>query len=676
MALCYVLSGLLHAGLLLLLVRWFEPRPRPPRDEITYLDLTLPDEERPSADEAHRDPEQPRPRDRPRPDLPDPEEKKKRKEKDEPDIELEELEKPEEEEEEKPEEEKPEEKPPEEQEPVHFVLEQLKMVEQPDELDEKDVPEEYNYLSNVNRAVEKETRSKVSNLERDAVKPEAHQIEPSPVQDQGTADAQKVAQAQEQESKLEKKATDRKPSTEERRTEQNDPQRQSLLSMRELERRDHQIPQESYEALASEAADGQLRPNQEQMAAVTGQEQQAKVDRKDKKIQTKLSKNDLDALYGKDPHAKKNVESQRQSKTPGVWEQARAHWQSPLENMVPEVQPGNQTALGSRKHPFARYIATMHRAIHDAWAWGFLEQLDTRGRDHPLNDYKLWTRVEIVLNGDGTIDSVKTVRFSGKLQFDAAAREIIHAVGPFPDPPREIISGNGKIYIHWTFHRDERACGTFGAQPFILDATGMGDRPDPNVEVQAGRGAESMPRLRRGGEKAGKKTVPDAPAPGPASPPGHAHGHGDDDGHAHGPGGHPEPPQGGGAGGGENAAATDPKVKKTADAWLYYFAEGAIDEVVGRSSLPFYSGDTVAARTRNELSDVLSTMHEEAKSAGRPKGSKVYTAAGLRKVFGSVPAGVAEGSNRIYALTKIGGEYVVLILEKKFGSWRVVGVTR
>ena len=48
--------------------------------------------------------------------------------------------------------------------PPDFEL-ALKMVEQPDELDEKDAPEEFDYLSNVNRDVKEETRARVTNLE-------------------------------------------------------------------------------------------------------------------------------------------------------------------------------------------------------------------------------------------------------------------------------------------------------------------------------------------------------------------------------------------------------------------------------------------------------------------------------------------------------------------------------
>ncbi|MBV1858166.1 MAG: hypothetical protein KUG77_07115, partial [Nannocystaceae bacterium] len=60
----------------------------------------------------------------------------------------------------------------------------------------------------------------------------------------------------------------------------------------------------------------------------------------------------------------------------------------------------------------------------------------------------------------------------------------------------------------------------------------------------------------------------------------------------------------------------------------------------------------------------------------KPKKPKLFTAAGLRKVFGSVPAGVSEGQARVYGLTKIGGDFLILILEKKFGAYKVVGITR
>ncbi|MEM7156225.1 MAG: TonB C-terminal domain-containing protein [Myxococcota bacterium] len=104
----------------------------------------------------------------------------------------------------------------------------------------------------------------------------------------------------------------------------------------------------------------------------------------------------------------------------------------------------------------------MHRPIHEVWAWGVLERLEAEERSHPLNDRDLWTRVEIVVGSEGRIENVTTIRFSGDAGFDEVARLSVHASGPYPTPPEGIRSGNGKVYVHWTFHRDERACGTSG----------------------------------------------------------------------------------------------------------------------------------------------------------------------------------------------------------------------
>lgn len=573
-------------------------------------------------------------------------------------------------EEKKPEEKKPEEPKPEEPEPpkekIDFELLQLKMVEQLEEKDEKESPDDAHYLSNINRDVTEETRAEITNLQKDADKARASQQEPSQEPAKGMADQDKIAETREQKSQLAQEAPKVKVSPETRIPEQNDPKPKSLLSMRDLKPREHAPEMLKHEAAADAAASGELAPDQKAQAAVMQRErqQQGASDTKSPVLRFKLSQMEMNALFGRDIAEKRDLISQRQSKKKGVWEEARELYQSPLENMVPEVRPGNQTALRSRKHPFAQFIATMHRTIHDKWAFGFLEQLDGMGRSHALNKPELWTRVEIVLNSDGTLDKLRTVRFSGNTQFDNAAREIVRNAGPFPQPPREILSGNGKVYIHWAFHRDERACGTFGAEPFILDNAGQGERPDPNRAVRpAGSESEAIASRRLA-----RQLGPAAPGPeGPAAPSNHNHEHGPGDGHSH----EAEPSEPAERG----ADAADPEAGKTADAWLKIFAARDAARLAARASLPFMVGDQVVARTRDELQAVLQAMLDEA-GGGTPGASEVLTAAGLRKRFGSVPAGVQEGLGRNYALSKIKGEPFILILERRFGDWRVVGVAR
>jgi len=661
LAACLLLSLGLNTSALLVAERWWSNRERPEREkqappESEPIEIALEDVELPP--ELVEKPEPPEP------EPPEPEKKKP-----EPEIDFEELEEPEPEPEPEPEEEEPPEEEEEQERPPDFELTQMKMVEQPDELDEEQDVEDADFLSNINNSTPENTQAEITNLQKDAVDPKASQVEPSDAQEVGTADEEVIAQDQSQESRLDRQAPKEKVSPQDARPEQNDPKPKSLLAMRELEHRDHEMAQEEHEAVVDEADDGVLQSDQAEQASIAPQDQQARIDKKDETYKFKLSQDQLEALYGKDKVARRDTESAKESKTQGVWEKQRERYQSPLENFVPEVQPGNQTALRSRKHPFAQYIAQMHRKIHEAWGWGFLNQLDGRSNNHPLNDYELWTRVEIVLNSDGTIDKVITVRHSGKTAFDAAAREIVFATGPYPNPPESIRSPNGKIYMHWAFHRDQRACGTFGATPFILDGSAAGgDRPDPSRTVKAGK--ENMRRLRRKPKASG----PEGPAAPPASG-GHDHDHDHDSEGSDEPREPSAPASRPSLTPDASEMVGDPEAQKHANAWLAYFHKKAVDRVVAKSTLPFKSGSQVVARTRNELAELVRTMVDEAEG-NKPKKPKIFTAAGLRQVYGSVPAGVSEGSGNVYALTKVGGDYLILVLEKKFGAYKVVGIAR
>jgi hypothetical protein len=189
----------------------------------------------------------------PEPEKPRPKLKEKDKEKPK-ELPLEpepEPEKPPEPEQPKPEPEPEPEKP---QEKIDFELQQLKMVEQMEDKDEKDAPDDAHYLSNINRDVTEETRSEVSNLHKDADKAKASQSEPSKDPEKGHADENKIAELKEQKSQLAQQAPKVKVSPVEQRPEQNDPKPKSLLSMRDLPKREHSAEMLKNEAQASEAA--------------------------------------------------------------------------------------------------------------------------------------------------------------------------------------------------------------------------------------------------------------------------------------------------------------------------------------------------------------------------------------------------------------------------------------
>ena len=153
------------------------------------------------------------------------------------------------------------------------------------------------------------------------------------------------------------------------------------------------------------------------------------------------------------------------------WREFRAA----IENYVPNVRPGNQTALNAAASPFANYIAGVHRRIHREFAHGFLRRLPG-GATSPFADRTLNSKLEIILNRDGTVHRVGVVKPSGFLLFDQGAFRSVMRGQPYPEPPASILSGDGRVYIHWGFYRNERQCGTFNAEPYILPNPPGGSR--------------------------------------------------------------------------------------------------------------------------------------------------------------------------------------------------------
>lgn len=145
------------------------------------------------------------------------------------------------------------------------------------------------------------------------------------------------------------------------------------------------------------------------------------------------------------------------------WQQFRAA----IENFTPSVRPGNQTALNTRASPFAAYLAAVHRRIHREFADEFLANRSRFGAV-PAATGDLHAILEIVFNPDGTLHRVGVARTSGVITFDHGAYAAVLDGQPYPSPPATIRSGDGRVYVHWGFHSNELACGTFNAQPYIL----------------------------------------------------------------------------------------------------------------------------------------------------------------------------------------------------------------
>lgn len=194
------------------------------------------------------------------------------------------------------------------------------------------------------------------------------------------------------------------------------------------------------------------------------------------------------------------------------WNEFRAA----IENFTPAVKPGSQTALNAAASPFASYIAAVHRRIHREYADRFLRNLPMFAGS-PYSDPTLVTKLEIVLNKDGSVHRVGIARSSGLLPFDFGAFNSVLRAQPFPPAPNSILSGDGRVYFHWGFYKNQRQCGTFNAEPYILPnppgtpvrRDGLTDGPDWDTVVPA----DARPTWRTNDEPDGSKEDPDEKRP-------------------------------------------------------------------------------------------------------------------------------------------------------------------
>ncbi len=234
-------------------------------------------------------------------------------------------------------------------------------------------------------------------------------------------------------------------------------------------------------------------------------------------INLNLTPSTAAAAIGRDRLSRERLADgqRRLSQHRGTWKTGGIErWRHAIENYVPNVKPGNQTALNSARVPFASYLNAVHNRLHPLFADNFLASLEELPASHPMNQPNLVTHLEIVLDADeGRVKDMGVIKTSGVTAFDISALESLQKAQPFGTPPREIVSPDGNVYFHWEFYRNPQyACSTYFAYPYILK-TAPKQAPPPNVPNQQQPPAEDY-QPPAAGERHGE-VRPEAPAPGP-----------------------------------------------------------------------------------------------------------------------------------------------------------------
>jgi len=370
-----------------------------------------------------------------------------------------------------------------------------------------------------------------------------------------------------------------------------------------------------------------------------------------KGLKLQIGDKTYDKIYGAVADRERKVGPQKPSFKRGRFGNKWAMYKQSIENFIPEVKPGNQTALKTRAHPFAVYIAQMHNQIHEQWGFGFLIEA---GDHREYDDMSLEATLELVVMPDGTLEKAPTiVRGSGKLNFDVAAMDSVMTASPFGAPPKAIRSANGKTYIHWDFHRDARECMTAFVRPYILTTP-----PDPNeVDATTGepkpeRGLPSPKILARRKEPA-RATVPVK------------------------------------TGGGDETTDGDPKAAARGADELPDPADPAARKLLDRLVAALSKRDVAALikltapdglRSRGEAvpdarAALASLVAEQASAAKLVPQRQVATAGGARKMLGGLPPGEGGEPTALYGVVKLGKQFLVVTMKRtEAGEFVVVAL--
>lgn len=124
------------------------------------------------------------------------------------------------------------------------------------------------------------------------------------------------------------------------------------------------------------------------------------------------------------------------------------------ESLPREVEVGSFTALNTDRYLYYSFYARVEELIRYPWENAVRWTLETTPRAaFQSNVQRNWiTHVDIVLKPNGEFKSALLLKESGVRGFDRAAVQAFANAKLFPNPPQELIEGDGYIHLRYRFN--------------------------------------------------------------------------------------------------------------------------------------------------------------------------------------------------------------------------------
>jgi TonB family protein len=113
---------------------------------------------------------------------------------------------------------------------------------------------------------------------------------------------------------------------------------------------------------------------------------------------------------------------------------------------LPEVARGDITSLNARRYAYAAFYNRLKKVIVFYWEpWSAVERIGWTGRT-------LETRLRMVVDADGTLESVEVVSSCGYPVIDAAAVRALRKSAPIYNIPKALLNEEDKFDEVWAFY--------------------------------------------------------------------------------------------------------------------------------------------------------------------------------------------------------------------------------
>jgi len=125
-------------------------------------------------------------------------------------------------------------------------------------------------------------------------------------------------------------------------------------------------------------------------------------------------------------------------------------------NYLKDVAEGERTLLNQKRSRYWTFWDRMTRQVKREWSpVGELRKRDPFGNVYGVGLF--YTRVDMVLNSDGSVRKLHVAKSSGLDFLDDEAIRALNAAAPFPNPPEGLKDEDGLIHIRFGFAMDVQA---------------------------------------------------------------------------------------------------------------------------------------------------------------------------------------------------------------------------